>query len=244
MRALTSAEWLEVWERGQSEPPLRRALLVLAAACDDTPRERLMCWSIGQRDAALLRVREQLFGANLASRTTCPACGGQIEFRLRCADLLEPSALPAAETLWARQGEWEAEYRLPVSLDLEALDTQSAPECNRRLLLERCLLGLRRDGVSVALEELPTELEAAIAAGMAEADPQAEFQLDLSCQSCGHRWQAVLDVVSYLWTELHTWTVRLLRDVHALASAYGWGEAEIVALSTHRRQVYLDFLRE
>lgn len=244
MRALTAADLLEVWERGQCEPPLRRALLLLAAARDDTSAERLVRWSIGQRDAELLRVREQLFGANLASRTTCPECREQVEFQMQCADLLEPAVPSAAETLRARCGEWEVEYRLPASLDLEALDPQAPPERNRRILLSRCVLSLSRGSEPVAIEELPSELETVIAAGMAEADPHAEFRLDLACPACAHAWSAVFDIISYLWTELHAWAVRLLRDVHSLASSYGWSQAEILALSARRRQFYLGFLRE
>ena len=120
MHALTATELLEVWERGQGEPPLRRALLLLAAH-DDAPPEQLMSWTIGRRDSALLRIREHLFGPNLASRTSCPKCREPVEFQLRCADLLHPATPAVQETLSARSGEWEAEYRLPTSLDLETL---------------------------------------------------------------------------------------------------------------------------
>jgi hypothetical protein len=34
-----------------------------------------------------------------------------------------------------------------------------------------------------------------------------------------------------------------LRDVHELASAYGWRESEILALSPQRRQAYLELVR-
>ena len=33
---------------------------------------------------------------------------------------------------------------------------------------------------------------------------------------------------------------RILREVHTLAAAYGWSEAEILALSPARRRVYLE----
>ena len=244
MRTLAVTELLDVWERGQSEPPLRRALLLLAAACDDVSAERVVEWSVGQRDAALLRLRERQFGPNLASRTSCPECREQAEFQLRCGDLLQAASAPTTGMLRAEWGEWKAEFRLPTSSDLEAIDPQGAPERNRHLLLARCVRSLHRGGAAVAADELPAELGTLIAARMAEADPHAELRLDLTCPACGHRWQALLDVVSYFWTELHGWAVRLLRDVHALASAYGWSEADILALTVRRRQLYLEFLRE
>ncbi len=57
---------------------------------------------------------------------------------------------------------------------------------------------------------------------MSELDPQGDVQIALSCPQCSHRWHAPLDIVSFVWSEIHAWAVRLLRDVHALASAYGW----------------------
>ena len=35
---------------------------------------------------------------------------------------------------------------------------------------------------------------------------------------------------------------RLMRDIHLLASAYGWTEAEVLSLSAWRRQAYLDMV--
>jgi hypothetical protein len=244
MRTLTDAELLEVWERGQSGTPFRRALLLLATACDDTPAEHVADWSIGQRDAALLGLRERQFGPNLASRTSCPECGEQVEFQLQCGDLVQSAPSSGAGLLRAEWGEWKTAFRLPAGSDLQALDPQAAPEHNRRLLLSRCMHSLHRGGEAVAVDELPPELGTLIAARMAEADPHAELRLDLTCLACAHRWQALLDVVSYFWTELHGWAVRLLRDVHTLASAYGWAEADILALPARRRELYLGFLRE
>jgi hypothetical protein len=244
MYALSTTELLEIWERGQGESPLRRALLLLAAACHDTPADRLARWSIGRRDAELLRIHEQIFGADLASQTACPACREPVEFQMRCSDLLESATEPAPETLRGEYGEWAAEFRLPASLDLEALDPQAGAEINRRALLTNCMLSLRHAGQPVAFDALPLELESVIVAEMVRADPHAEFQLDLGCQACGHRWQVAFDVISYLWAELHAWAARLLREVHTLASSYGWSEADILALSARRRQFYLGCLRE
>ena len=39
------------------------------------------------------------------------------------------------------------------------------------------------------------------------------------------------------------WAVRLLGEVHELASAYGWREHDVLALSPWRRQAYLQMVR-
>ena len=80
----------------------------------------------------------------------------------------------------------------------------------------------------------------AIVAHMAQADPQADIQLSLVCPQCGHQWQAAFDIASFFWSEINAWANRMLREVHILASRYGWSETDILAMSPWRRQFYLE----
>jgi hypothetical protein len=97
-------------------------------------------------------------------------------------------------------------------------------------------------GVDVLANELPNDLLAALAAEMAARDPQAEILLDLTCPACGTPWQALFDVAAFFWAEVAAEAKRLLREVDALARAYGWREADILALSPRRRQAYLELI--
>ena len=83
---------------------------------------------------------------------------------------------------------------------------------------------------------------AALAAEMSARDPQAEVLLDLTCPGVRREWQAVFDIAAYFWAELAAEAKRLLREVDALARAYGWREADILALSPRRRQAYLELV--
>ena len=47
-----------------------------------------------------------------------------------------------------------------------------------------------------------------------------------------------LDIRAVLWAEVEAWANELLHDVHALASAYGWSESDVVRLSPWRREWY------
>ena len=76
----------------------------------------------------------------------------------------------------------------------------------------------------------------------AAGDPQADLEVNLTCPACGHRWAALVDVAAFLWTELKAQARRLLREVHTLALAYGWRESDILAMSSRRRQAYLDMV--
>ncbi len=237
MRSLSAAELLAVWERGQGQPPVRKALLLLEAAAPDEPPEALAALPVGQRDARLLRLRAWTLGARLDSLAACPRCGEPLEFAFEADDLL---AMPAAEppaTLSLRSDGYEVAFRLPNSLDLA-----HAGDGGERALLERCLVQVRRRGQDVPAARLPDDVAAAVIDAMAEADPQAEVRLALSCPACGHAWQSTFDIVSYFWKEIEAWAERLLYDVHRLAAAYGWTEADILAMSAWRRQRYLNLI--
>jgi hypothetical protein len=77
---------------------------------------------------------------------------------------------------------------------------------------------------------------------LAECDPWAESLLELTCPECRHEWTVLLDVAVFLWTQIRTRAQRLLRDVHTLASAYGWREADILTMSSRRREAYLELV--
>jgi hypothetical protein len=77
---------------------------------------------------------------------------------------------------------------------------------------------------------------------MGQAEPLADLSLAATCPACGHNWQILFDIVSYFWSEINAWSLRLMREVHSLASAYGWREADILAMSAWRRQRYLELI--
>ena len=134
-------------------------------------------------------------------------------------------------------GEYEIEYRLPTTADL--LQIASGSGQSLTTLLDRCVVARRGDG-SVQSTDLPATVIDKLSHSMAEADPYAEIQIAMDCAGCSHRWSMVFDVVSYLWTEIEDWAERMIRDVHALASAYGWSERDIVGMSALRRRLYLE----
>ena len=239
MRPLSTSELLSVWERGQARPVAERALALLAAACPDETPDALARLSIGRRDALLMTLREWTFGPRLVSLAACPDCGERLELDMAVADLRVPSPGPAPERLEMTVDGYEIALRLPDSRDLAALSGEAGLPALRQRLLDRCLLSVRRRGKEASL---PEELAEAAVARLAEADPQADVHLDLSCPACGISWLAAFDIVTFFWREIEAWAARLLREVHALARAYGWSEGEILSLSPRRRQIYLQMV--
>ena len=119
----------------------------------------------------------------------------------------------------------ELRFRLPTSADLLAV--KSAEQ-----LLERC--SLSGDG------QLAEDFVAAVGEKMSDADPMADIHLALNCPNCEYNWEAAFDIVAFLWREISAAARRLLREVHTLASAYGWTESEILGMSPARRRAYLE----
>jgi hypothetical protein len=247
MQPPTASELLTVWERARAQPSATQALMLLAVASPDARAEELARLSVGQRDGQLLALREALFGPRLTGLTPCPQCGQQLELSLEAADLRTAAAPPAPETLVASCEGYQAHFRLPNGDDLAALAGQTDEAATLHRLLSRCLFEVRHEGRRQRLDDesgLPPALVEAIAAEMEKADPQANMQLGLNCADCGHQWVSAFDIVSFLWGEIDSWARRLLGEVCMLASAFGWREADILAMSAQRRQLYLQLIGE
>lgn len=236
---LAAAELLAVWEKGIDRASFERALLLLEAVSGES-RENLAELTIGQRDLRLLELREMLFGRSLPCLTTCPGCHEPLELNLDSDDLrvAENIHQDRARLTLTIDG-LTLEYRLPNSLDLSAAG--SAPDSNeaREILLRRCLLTVCEGDNQVPYHTLQPKVLDALATAMTEADPQSHLELALTCPACEQNWSTVFDITSYLWSEIQNWAMRTLREVYLLASAFGWRETDILALTPLRRQLYL-----
>ncbi|SRR5258706_2124952 len=248
MQAPSAAELLAVWERARAQPMTTQALMLLEAASPGVSWEDLAKLSVGQRDARLLALREVLFGSRLTGLTSCPRCRQQLEIGIQSADIQADGDQTDLELLSATSGGYLARFRLPNSEDLTAIagrEDQPDEAATVRKLLSRCLVELRRNGRLQRLDPsraLPPALIEAIAAEMEKADPQANVQIPLDCADCGNRWLSAFDIVYFLWSEIDNWAKRLLREVCALASAFGWRESDILAMTAQRRQLYLQMI--
>jgi hypothetical protein len=242
MLALSAGELLSVWEQSFGQPRHERALRLLATTCPETSFDELAALSIGQRDARLLRLREWTFGEGMDGLTTCPACDSRLELSFNVAEIQIASEAAPVETLSLTLGDYDIRFRLPDSRDIAAITGSEDVAAGQRQLLERCLLSIRHCDVETNAEDLPDEVLEETAARMGAADPQADVQLSLACVQCGHQWQSIFDIESFFWSEIQAWAERILREVHTLAGAYGWREADILAMSPRRRQIYLEML--
>lgn len=242
MRTVSAPELLDVWERGNVQSSVNRALSLLSAACPEASADSLTKLNICERDARLLTLRERTFGSQLIGIATCPDCRERLELTFDVADIQVTSESGPTGELTIDASGYDVRFRLPNSLDMDAIADHKDVDLARKELLESCLLSVDYNGEEISPDHLPASLVEAIVDRMAEADPGADVQLALSCPSCGHQWHETFDIVSFFWSEINAWAYRTLREVHVLALAYGWREADILAMSPWRRQFYLEMV--
>jgi hypothetical protein len=132
-------------------------------------------------------------------------------------------------------------FRRPTALDLAEIAYEADAERALEALLERCVVEAALDGRAVSAAELPADAAAALDAALAAADPQADLELGVECPSCGEASTTRFDVASFLWSELERFALATLREIHVLASAYGWSEPQILELGA-RRRLYLELI--
>jgi hypothetical protein len=240
VRTLSDHQVLSAWETGLTQHPVDRALTILVNALPGTDRERLASMSVGQRDGYLMDVREANFGTGVSGVAECPGCGELLEWTLDLGEIRSPVGDAGGGPSRLALEEYELLYRLPDSTDLAAVVLGRDVAGGRAALLRRCVLEAHREGVKIEPLSLPEEIILGLAAEMEARDPQAETLLDFQCPACGARWQALFDVLAFLWAEIQARARRLLGEVHALARAYGWSEAAILEMSPVRRRFYLE----
>lgn len=249
MCAISASELLDVWEAGHALSPVQRALALLMAALPDASPPVLAEMSIGQRDVRLLSLRERLFGSSIVAVADCPNCAERVEMTFDVADVHTAHEVAdernGREVFEVRVAGYVVQARAVNSLDvMHAIEAQGSVDLAliQQTILARCLIEARRGKKQIRVEDLPDSVIGAVAQRMSDADPQADVQIALRCPKCGHEWQALFDVATFLWREIDRWAHRTLSEVHTLATAYGWRESDILAMSASRREHYLGMI--
>ncbi len=241
---MSAAGLLELWERGRHATAVERASALLEFALLGTPADSLPLLTLGERNARLLELRGRLFGPEIQAVARCPGCNAAVELVVPL-ERFPADAGPAATPVGVAHvacGEYEISFRLPTVADVAGLSSAAGVKAVEAALLERCVVEARIGKEPTTIAELPPEVVEALEERMDELDPGADVRLSLTCPDCEVEWLAGFAIADFLWADIDRWARRILAEVHTLAGAYGWREADILAMGTARRELYLELI--
>lgn len=242
LRSFGRAQDLELEFAAVDRPTLVTALL---ACCDETSdAEFWWAQTVGARITALLRVlalteagHSQL---SIGLRCIEPKCGEPFEVTLPFDAL--PTAAPgededtAGPVTVSLSGSRSAALRRPTGYDLRAW--HRTPYASRREAVAAMVDTLVVEG------EVAPDDEPAVADMMATHDPLVAFAVSCACPACGADRDRPVDLEAVVLARLGARRRALLREVHLLASSYGWTESEVLAVGPARRAQYLALIED
>jgi hypothetical protein len=206
--------------------------------------------TIADRDRLVAGLYAQAFGDCIESRVDCVTCQQRFEFAFSLSALLsdlDDRAREGARAYAVGAGSGDdrfydlgdgVQFRLPTVADERALaDLPRTGAADERAaasaLLERCV---RMDG-----EARPIPI-ADVEAAMEAVAPMLSLELPVRCALCDAAQTVDFDLVQYLLAALARARPLLVREIHALASAYRWSFAEIVGLPRELRRAQVEVI--
>jgi len=192
--------------------------------------------TVGARIAALLRVVALTEGERgvlvIGLRCGDDACGETFEIALPYDALFDAGSdgAAAAPERVPLAGGRTAVLRRPTGADLR--DWRDGARESRPQAVAAMLDALVIEG-EVEPDDMPV-----IAEAMAEHDPLVAFKVSCACPACGAGNDHAVDLEAFALARLAAMQRALVRDVHVLASRYGWSEREILGIGPARRARY------
>jgi hypothetical protein len=207
------------------------------------PEEDVWRWTLPRRMQALLAAARASGAARVFALARCPRpeCGERTEIELE----LDSLALAPGPDSFSWQGEGSRlTLRLPRGDDQRRWLEAPPPDAPELPLQMATGLVCEVDGAPrEAAWRLPEPWLQGVEDAFAEHDPLTALSIAAACSGCGGELSAEIDLEELLLQELERAQQDLLSDVHTLASAYHWSEAEILGLPAWRRASYLAALR-
>ncbi len=239
MRQPSGADELVILQAAGADAALAIALLGRVTNAADGCAVDWPALSATDVDAALLHLRQIVFGDAIRAGVACPAarCGKRIDIGFGIGEYLQHhsprtarGAEPADEAGWWRLRGTAIGFRLPTAGDQAAVELEDNP---RRAMIRRCVRPA--DAPAAALRRVENAMEA-----MA---PSLAHNLAAQCPECGAQVEVYFDPRRFCLAELRDHAAFVYDDIHLLAEHYHWPEAEILALPRDRRIRYAEMVR-
>lgn len=224
---------LAAWEAAAGATGHRRGP-ALAAALGAEDSGDLLDRPLARLGARLGGSHAAAFGRHVAGVITCSECAAELDVEVDLAELFPagggepaPPAGPGGLTV-----------RAPTTRDLIAAagSADAATE-----IVRRCVRG--PDGNPVRLADLSEAERALVDDELARRTGPGLPTLRTTCPECGAAVVAFVDPGVLLWSAVRSRVTSMLQDVADLAAAFGWREADVLALPPRRRAAYLELAR-
>jgi hypothetical protein len=223
-----------------SDPDRAYLVTTLLAQCSGMS-EPAFWWSqaLGVRTAALLRLvaltERGIAHLPFTSRCAQASCGAIFEFELplqrlaHTADATQPMRVEL-------EGQRFATLRRPTAEDVRVW--REAKPASRAEAIHTMIASLLMDG------DVHVGDEAALSKSLAAQDPLVAFTVACACPACGVANEVAIDLEAVALGRLAARQRALLREVHSLASQYGWTESQVLAVPPTRRSRYLELIED
>ncbi len=187
--------------------------------------------TVGDRQYLMVAIARTLGHRLFWLTGTCPACDKPFDAPLDLdAFPVKPAGAgyPYAELTLPGGA---LRIRAPTGADQAAIAGIADPRAAVEALARRLI-----DPQPAAEPPLDEDALEAIDAAAQAVSPEAPQALATACPDCGTETALPFDIAALLLSKLDD----PLDDVHEIASAYHWAEADILALPRSRRAAYLD----
>ena len=218
----------------------QRVTAIIAAMCErlagePTDEEQARRVSAAGREWLLQRAGLEFFRGSTWFDAPCTECGERFDFELPLATVprqLAGKGFPEVEvstSLGLRR------FEAPNGHHEEAMATQVDGD-PRRVFATLCNLA----------DEAPTDRERfidedldRIDAALEAISPDIADGVDVVCPDCTKPNRIRIDPLTFAFPR----SEMILQEVHVIAGAYRWAEAEILALPSERRRAYVALIR-
>lgn len=226
---------LTAWEEASTvpAPAVGAALLYRCGVAADL--SEALDLPLATASALLAQLYAQAFGDAVDAVVTCATCGEELEV---VVPLQRLGRVPDTASLQAAGGVDGLVVRCPTGRDL--VEASAAPD-PATALLARCVVDADGDPVNPAtLDDQARGAVDLVAERLAGA---AAVVLRSHCPVCNGELSADVDVPALLWQRISSEVPAVLAEVGELCAAFGWSEADVLAMSGVRRDAYLSLLR-
>jgi hypothetical protein len=249
-----SREDLEVDFALEDRPRLVTQILSACLSCPDgSPLDCEQVWhlTISRRIEYLLHLAavSREFTGRVSLRCPQAECRQSLEINLPITEIIavQHGAEKQDQLEW-RQEPNILQFRRPTGHDQRAWQKRSFADVAqaRAAIVQSLLVGAAETGPAVQnlIGLPPMKFADAIENSLEEFDPLVAFVVRVCCPQCSVETDFPVDLEAIALTELKKTQIESFQNIHCLASAYHWSEAEILCLSPHKRRRYLKLIEE